>query len=124
MECSPYQLTKTSVTSNSTGNDFTNCFTGRYAVISGTVTTSGSRKLSTATMGSDGTCTVAVNGLSYECRSTVYVGTTRTFTITFTPSGGVMCKTVAPHSGVYTFTDQLYGNITQNLKIAANTNGC
>ena len=112
------------MSANSTGNNFTNCTTGSYAVISGTVTASGSRKLSTASMGSDGNCTVATNGLSYQCRSTVYTGPTKTFTITFTPSSGVMCKTVAPHSGVYTFTNQASGAITQNLKIANNTNGC
>lgn len=124
MECDPYQLTKTSLTSNSTGNDFTNCNTGSFAVISGTVTTSGNRKLSTATMGADGTCTIGGNGLSYECITTEYTTATKTFTITFTPTGGVMCKTVAPHSGVYTFTNYAAGNYTQNLKIAANTNGC
>ncbi len=124
MSCDPYQLTKTALTTNSTGNNFTTCTTGHYAVFTGTVTTSGSRKLSTASMGANGACTVASNGLSYSCISTVYVGATKTFTITFAPTAGVMCKTVAPHSGVYTYTNQAYGNYTQNLKIAANTNGC
>lgn len=124
MACTPYQLTKTGITANNTGNNFTTCTTGSYAVFVGTVTTSGNRKLSAATMSNGGACTLATNGLSYECRSSVYVGSTQTFTMTFTASSGVMCKTVAPHSGTHAYTDQASGNYTLNLKIAANTNGC
>jgi hypothetical protein len=126
MECDPYQITLTNVTGLTTNTDknFTNCNTGSFAVIRGTVTAAGNRKLSTASMGANGTCTLAVDGLSYECISIEYTDPTMTFTLTFTPTGGVMCKPTAPHSGVYTFTNQAAGNFTQDLKIASNTNGC
>lgn len=124
MSCTPYQLTKTNLTAASTGNNFTACSTGSYAVFTGTVTTSGGRRLRAATMTNGGACTVATNGLSYECRSSVYVGTTQSFTMTFTATSGVMCKAVAPHSGTHAYTSRASGNYTLNLKIAANTNGC
>ncbi len=124
MECAPYQLTKTGMTTSSTGNDFANCTTGKYAVIKGTVSATGNRKLSSAAMGTDGACTITDGGYGYECRSTVYTGPTKTFTITFTPSGGAVCKPAAPHDGIYTFNNQPPGNFTQNLTIANNTNGC
>ena len=128
MSCDPYQLNLTNKTANSANHNFTNCTTGYYAVITGIVTPtpSGNRKLSTASMGVNGACTIGPTGLTYECISTEYSSSTetRTFTITFTPTSGVMCKPSAPHSGVYTFTNYTSGNYTQNLKIAANTNGC
>jgi Tfp pilus assembly protein PilV len=127
MECDPYQLTKTAMTTNSTGNNFTNCTTGSFAVVSGTVTASGSRKLSTVAMGTDGACTVAANGLSFECISTEYTGPTKTFSITFTANSGVVCRPSAPHSISYTraFTNQPAGNATPLvIKIASNGNGC
>lgn len=124
MECDPYQLPMTGITADSPGHDFLTCNTGSFAVISGTVTTSGNRKLSTAVMSNGGACTIAVDGLSYECISAEYSTATMSFTVTFTPTGGVMCKLTAPHSGIYTYTDQAAGNYTQNLRIAANLNGC
>ena len=124
MECTPYQLTRANLTTDTANVNFTSCTTGSFAVISGTVSATGSRKLSTVSMGANGACTVAANGLSYECISTEYTGSTMTFTITFTPTSGVICKPTAPHGGVYTFTNQPAGNYTQNLRIANNNNGC
>jgi Tfp pilus assembly protein PilV len=118
MECAPYQLTKTAITTESTGNNFTNCTTGRYAVFTGTVSTSGSRKLSTASMGANGSCQVLTGGLSYKCTSILYTGPTLTFTLTFTATSGYMC------TSSFAYTDKAPGNYVQNLTIAANANGC
>jgi Tfp pilus assembly protein PilV len=118
MECSPYQLSKTAITTDSTGNNFANCTTGRYAVFTGTVSASGNRKLNTASMGANGTCTVLSGQLSYRCTSILYTGPTLTFTLTFTATSGYMC---APST---TYTDKAPGNYTQNLVIANNSNGC
>ncbi|HEY0964049.1 MAG TPA: hypothetical protein VGE69_16995 [Pseudomonadales bacterium] len=125
MECDPYRITLADIGGDSANHNFTNCRTGSFAVITGTVTAAGNRKLASASMGANGSCTVAADGLSYKCISIEYTTSTMTFTLTFTPTSGVMCKPAAPHSGVYTYTNQTPGNLEPlNLRIANNTNNC
>lgn len=134
MTCTTSRLTFTSVTAatTSTGTDFTTCATGTYSVISGTVTVSGNRKLSTATVSPSGTCSVATSQTSYTCTSpALQSGQTWSPTITFTPTSGVLCTNVAGTGGggssskVYTFSSLTGGTTTtQNLRTANNSNGC
>ena len=134
MTCTTSRLSFTAVTAatTSTGTDFTTCTTGTYAVISGTVTASGNRKLATATMSNGGTCSVATSQLSYICTSAALLGgATWSGTLTVTATSGVMCNGAAGANAggsspkVYTFSNLAGGTTTtQNLRTANNSGGC
>lgn len=126
MECTPNVLNLSNIRGDAANHDFTNCNAGKFAVFRGDVTTTNTnnRKLASVSMGTAGNCTVATNGLSYQCISTEYTDTTMSFTLTFTATGGTLCKPSPPHGGVYTYTNQPPGNYTLNIKIANNANGC
>jgi Tfp pilus assembly protein PilV len=121
ISCTPNKITKSNITAdNSSGNNFTGCTIGSYAVFSGTVSAAGQRRLSAASM-TDGACTVAADGLSYQCISTdlsLLTPATYTGTLSFTPTGGVVCSNPFAKSGM------VGGFYTQNLVIANNSNGC
>ena len=128
VSCTTSRITGTSVTTNqTTGYDFTTCTTGTYAAYSGTVTASGSRKLTNVVMsGTGSTCTLATGGLSYTCQSYLLQnGATWSGTISYTISGGYNCTTASSTATTsISFTNKSGGNYTQNIKIAANSNGC
>ncbi|MEX2367135.1 MAG: hypothetical protein WD601_11065, partial [Pseudohongiellaceae bacterium] len=121
MSCNPNRLTLSDVMTDDSGNDFLSCSPGSFAVISGTVSASGNRVLSSAVI-SDGNCSVGGDGLSYSCTTGEFDSETWSGTITFTPSNGAACTSGA--NGVETFTDIVSGYITSNLTIANNSNQC
>jgi Tfp pilus assembly protein PilV len=119
MRCNPNRLSFT--TSADTNNrNFTSCSPGTYAVISGTVSASGNRRLLTATL-SGGSCTVDTNGLSYECISPEFA-TTWSGDIVFTRNSGTICT--LPVRGTLNLTNLATGFHTRNLTIANNNSGC
>ena len=123
MKCTPNRITGTNITANSTGNSFSNCTLGSYVSITGTVTSSGNRSLSSAVLSGGGECTVDAGGLSYSCLSAEITDPTWSGTLTVTATGGRLC----PESGtsrVFTYTDIISGNYTQNLTIGQNANAC
>lgn len=92
ISCSPNRIFKTNITGDSSaGNNFTNCSLGSYAVFTGTVTGPANRSLSAVTM-TNGTCTVATGGRSYECISTNISPGTYTGTLTFTTTSSRQCS--------------------------------
>jgi Tfp pilus assembly protein PilV len=121
VSCTTSRINYSVVTADdSTGNDFISCSTGSYAVYSGNVTQTGSRKLTGATMSNGGTCTVPTAGVSYQCLSPLLnSGATWSGSLTFTISSGVMCGGTS-----YAYSVQTGGSYTKNLKIAPNTSGC
>ena len=122
ISCSPNKINKSNITAdNSSGNNFTGCSIGSYAVFSGTVTTAGNRRLASASITGGGSCTLAVDGLSYQCITTdlsIYDPATFTGTLSFTPSGGEVC------SNPFAVGPVVGGFYTRNLVIANNANGC
>ena len=121
ISCTTSQFNYSALTGDdSSGNDFNSCATGTYAVFSGTVSASGSRNLSTAAMSNGGACTVATNGLSYQCISALLPpGVTWTGSLAFGITSGFMCG-----GTTYSYSNQSGGNYTRNLVIATNSLGC
>jgi hypothetical protein len=126
------------VTGNYTQNVTIGCDVGVTATWTGTVSQVGNggnngKTISAVTMtgtgsssGTDGTCTVAGNGLSYSCTTAAF-GTSWSGTLNFTSAGGAICPYVpaAVTTKTYSFGNQSAGNKTQNLIIGrANGNGC
>jgi hypothetical protein len=119
ISCSPNKINKTNVTADSsTGNNFTNCSLGSYAVFSGTVTPSGSRRLASAAISGGGACTVATDGLSYQCISHNISPGSYTGTLTFTPTGGVVC------GSPFSKTNLSAGYHTQNVVVKNTASQC
>ncbi len=115
ISCSPNRITKTGITADSSsGNNFTNCSLGKYAVFTGTVSAAGTRGLSGATITGGGACTVPTGGRSYECISHNIGSGTYTGTLTFTTTGARTCSKA--------MTDVVAGYRTQNVNIANNNN--
>ncbi len=136
--CDPDSITKTAITADSSGNDFS-CLAGNVVVISGTVTTSNSTKVLSAATISDSngsrSCDVGVDGLSYECTSYVFDTPTWNGTIQFTKTGGAFCTPSAldPATGSDSFdiaagTASFAGldskMYTYDLTIANNSTSC
>jgi len=119
ISCSPNKINKTGITADSsTGNNFTSCSLGSYAVFTGTVNASSNRKLTRVAISGGGTCTVATGGLSYECISHNISPGTYSGTLTFTPSGGVACRSPMTQTAIPA------GYQTLNVNIRANAGQC
>jgi prepilin-type N-terminal cleavage/methylation domain-containing protein len=119
ISCTPNRITKTNVTgNNSSGNNFTNCSLGSYAVFRGVVTAGGNRRLTAVSITGGGSCTLATDGLSYQCISHNLSPGTYTGTLTFTPSGGEACGSPA------TKTNVAAGFHAHNVTIANNAGQC
>jgi Tfp pilus assembly protein PilV len=115
ISCSPSKINKTGITADSSsGNNFSNCSLGSYAVFTGTVTAAGTRGLSSVTISGGGSCTVPTGGKSYECVSHNISPGTYTGTLTFTTTGSRTCSV--------TKTGFAAGYHTQNVNVANNNN--
>lgn len=120
INCTPNRISKSNITGDSaSGNDFSNCSLGSYAVFTGTVTVSGNRRLDAASIDGGGACTVAGDGLSYECVSHNIAPGTYSGSLTFTPSGGVICGGATKAQSA-----MAAGYHTLNLDIRANNGQC
>jgi prepilin-type N-terminal cleavage/methylation domain-containing protein len=140
ISCNPNQFSLSNVTGNSSGHNFNGCAYGGSsdgggtpppgstdpaidATISGTVTASGSRRLSAASISDGGVCTIAGDGLSYTCSTNEFADVTWTGTIILTPSSGAVCSSPS-NNGVFSFYAISAGEHTQNAQIANNSNQC
>lgn len=139
MVCSPNKITYTTgITSDdSSGNDFTGCTPGQAAVFTGSVTQAGtgqhtnkiiSQIVITGTgtsAGINGTCSIAIGGLSYLCVSDQFSGTW-SGNLTFTAGGtSTICPNPAASPKTFSFSSKAPGSYVQNLTIVANNgNGC
>jgi len=121
LRCTPSRLTFTGVSADSTGNNFSNCAPGSFAVIAGTLTTSNqNRFLVNAVLSDGGSCTVHNGGLAYSC-VTNQIDSVWNGTISFSVSGGQLC---GANNGAVTISAMQPGNHTLNLVMANNLNQC
>ncbi|OGT70713.1 MAG: hypothetical protein A3H44_04715 [Gammaproteobacteria bacterium RIFCSPLOWO2_02_FULL_57_10] len=123
MSCTPNRLTLSNVNADTGGHNYEDCSPGTFAVISGTVSTSGNRRLSNAVLSDGGVCQLALDGLSYQCITQNFALETWTGNIVLTANSGVVC--FAPtNDGVLSFADLTSGFHTRNVSIASNANQC
>lgn len=123
MQCTPNRLTLSGVRADTGGHNYDNCSPGTFAVISGAVSTSANRRLSSAVLSDGGVCQLAVDGLSYQCITQNFTSATWTGTVTLTANSGTVC-TAPTNNGVLSFTDLASGFHTRNVSIASNANQC
>lgn len=123
MRCSPNRLTLSNVRADTGSHNFDNCSPGTFAVISGTVATSGNRRLSSAALSDGGVCQLAVDGLSYQCITQNFTAATWTGTVTLTANSGTVCAAPTTN-GILSFTNLASGFHTRNVSITSNANQC
>ncbi|MDP2139483.1 MAG: hypothetical protein Q8L20_01610 [Gammaproteobacteria bacterium] len=123
MICTPNRLTLSNVNSDTSGHNYNNCSPGTFAVISGTVSTSGNRRLNNAVLSDGGVCQLALDGLSYQCITQNFSQSTWTGTISLTANSGTVCSTPS-NNGVLSFSNLTSGFHTRNVIIANNANQC
>jgi len=119
-------LHQVGVTADVNSQDFS-CSAGSFVIFRGTVTTVNNRKvLASVVMDNNGgTCTVAADGMSYECRSNTFDTETWSGSLTFTATNGVICGTATQSDIVTeTFSGLEAGPQTQNIQIENNSGGC
>jgi len=130
MSCDPNRISFVDQTTDSANNDFNNCSPGAFIYFTGTVIDApNNRELqSVAISDLDGTCDLAVDGLSFTCLTAGFPDGVDawTGTLTFTTDANIVCTGtgVGANPGVIAYTLEPSGSVSLNVQLSNNTGAC
>ena len=130
MSCDPSRITLSDITSNNSGNDFTNCSPGSFIFFTGTVLDApNNREISTVAISDvGGSCSLAADGLSFSCITDEFdVGITDwTGTITISSDANTVCTATGTgaNPGVFSYVAEPSGFASLDITLSNNSGSC
>ena len=128
MSCDPNRINFTDQTTNSADNDFTNCSPGSFIYFTGTVISRpNNRELQSLSI-SDGSCTLAGDGLSFSCLTSEFLEGVSTWTgsLSMTSDANVVCTGTGAgaNPGVFAYVNEPSGFVDLQITLSNNTGSC